>query len=560
MLDRRQWMSILTTTGIGTAVFHRAATTLALQDNGMTKEMLVEAAWITDFDLSDDDADRILREVERTARSLSKLREISLDSSLGPAFQFHPLVQRKFDSRVNRRLPVAKLDKRIPDDQNQLAFSTLTELGHFLRTKQISSRKLTELYIKRLKKYGPMLRCVVHLTEALAIEQSDRADQELAAGKDRGPLHGIPWGAKDLIDVPGYPTTWGIPVYKERTAAGKATVYERLEAAGAVLVAKLSLGAIAMGDKWFGGMTRNPWNPKTGSSGSSAGSASATTAGLVGFSIGSETLGSITTPSKICGATGFRPTFGRVSRHGCMPLSWTMDKIGPICRSSLDCGLVFAAIHGEDQKDMTTKNVAFEWPSSLTVKGLRVGYTKGADIDQNPVLKRLAELGCLLQEVSLPNSFSIFPLANLIDIEAASVFDELLRQGKTEGWNSWPNSFKAAQFVSAIDYLRLMRLRTRLMHEMETFMSDLDFLVNARDVFHTNLTGHPSIVFPIGFKELESGGKRPIVASISGHLDDDARLLAFSDQLQSSIGDHTRPDLSPWLAQFEAGELDTKSD
>ena len=555
MVGRREWLKILVAAGVGTPAFHRAAAALAAQEDQLDAEKLKTAAWITDFELSDDDSEQILNRVKRNAAGLKQLRNVSLDHSLSPAFQFKPLTKQLPSKAVNRAIKLPPGSGKLPDSDDEIAFCSIQELGHYLTTGQISSVKLTEIYLQRLKKYGPMLRCVVNLTEELAIQQAKRADAELAAGTRRGPLHGIPWGAKDLIDVPGYPTTWGIPVYEKRIPDTPATVYRRLEEAGAVLVAKLSLGAIALGDKWFGGTTRNPWNPEKGSSGSSAGSASATTAGLVGFSIGSETLGSITTPSKICGTTGFRPTFGRVSRFGCMPLSWTMDKVGPICRSAADCAVVFAAIHGADGKDVTAENYDFNWPQTVAWKGLKVGYAPGKAIEERPELATLQEFGCELIEVRLPSSFPIFPLTSLIDIEAASVFDVLLREGKTEGWNSWPAAFKSAQFVSAIDYLRLMRLRTRLMSEMEEFMSQVDVLVNVRDVFHTNFTGHPSIVFPRSFADLDSGGKRPVMVTVTGHLNRDARLLAVANQLQSKIGDSSKPDLDPWLEKFDAGEL-----
>ena len=555
MWARRDWLKVLVAAGIGTPVFHRAAAALAGQDDALTAENLKTAAWITDFDLSDEDAEAILRNVKRNDAGLKQLRQQPLGHEMGPAFQFRPLVDYPNCDGPDRKISVTLQTKTIPDSDEGIAFCSVAELSYFLETRQISSVKLTQIYLDRLKKYGPMLRCVVNLTEELALKQAAEADREIATGRRRNLLHGIPWGAKDLIDVPGYPTTWGIPIYKERMPDEPATVYQRLEEAGAVLVAKLSLGAIAMGDRWFGGMTRNPWNPKTGSSGSSAGSASATTAGLVGFSIGSETLGSITTPSKICGTTGFRPTFGRVSRFGCMPLSWTMDKIGPICRHATDCAIVFAAIHGADGKDRTTYDVPFRWPRSFDFAGLKVGYSSNSNVEEQPELSMLKDLGCDLVEIKLPASFSIYPLAGLINVEAASVFDELLRDGKTEGWNTWPTSLKAAQFVSAIDYLRMMRLRSRLMIEMEEVMSKVDVLFNVFDVFHTNLTGHPSIVLPMSYEDLDAGGKKPNMLTLTGHLNQDDRLLSIASELQDKINNQERPDLDFWLQKFESGDL-----
>ncbi len=284
-----------------------------------------------------------------------------------------------------------------------------------------------------------------------------------------------------------------------------------------MLVAKLSLGALAMGDQWFGGKTRNPWNPVRGSSGSSAGSAAATVAGLVGFSLGSETLGSILSPCTRCGATGFRPTFGRVSRAGCMPLSWSMDKIGPICRSVEDCALVFDAIHGADGLDATANNYPFQWPLQTSVKGMKVGYGKSRKpLAEREDLATLQELGCELVELDLPTDIPLRALTSIIDVEGASVFDQLLRNGETEGWNQWPEIFRAANQISAVDYVRFQRARTLLMLEFEQAIEGVDVLVNMRDLVHTNLTGHPSIVMPVGYREADDGGTTPVTIGHDG--------------------------------------------
>ena len=311
-----------------------------------------------------------------------------------PAFRFDPTPGEPPYTGPRGTVEPPKMELAKPGTDDDLAFLPLAKLAHLVRTKQVSSVELTKLYLDRLKKYDPALLCVVSLTEELALKQAKQADEEIAAGKYRGPLHGIPWGAKDLIAYPGYKTTWGAGPYKDQTLDTKATVAKRLEEAGAVLVAKLTLGALAMGDQWFGGMTRNPWNVKEGSSGSSAGSAAAVAAGLVGFAIGSETLGSIVSPCTRCGVTGLRPTFGRVSRHGCMTLSWTMDKLGPIARSVEDCALVFGAIHGADGLDPTAVDRPFDWPAKKGPKGLKVGYfeTKKSP-DERKELKMLKDLG-----------------------------------------------------------------------------------------------------------------------------------------------------------------------
>jgi Asp-tRNA(Asn)/Glu-tRNA(Gln) amidotransferase A subunit family amidase len=445
----------------------------------------------------------------------------------------------------------------LPESDEAIAFLSVSELAPLLKSKKLSSRRLTEIYLARLKKYGNMLRCVISLLEESALERADAMDAEISAGRYRGPLHGIPWGAKDLIDVEGTKTSWGIPYHEDRESETTATVAERLDDAGAVLVAKLSLGALAMGDKWFRGMTRNPWNPTKGSSGSSAGSASAVIAGLVGFTLGSETLGSITSPSKVCGASGFRPTFGRVSRHGCMPLSWTMDKIGPLCRSAEDCAIVFNAIHGADGRDQSTYTYDFQWPRSVDFRKLRVGYNPRRKIESSQTLKQFKELGCEMIEFELPQFDTLRAMSAIIDIEASSVFDRMLRDGETEGWNTWPGSLRSAQFVSAVDYLRLQRHRVELMEAVEEKMKDVDVIVNIRDVFHTNFTGHPSIVVPTRYRERKSGGTIPICSTFTGHLGDDDRLLAIAHKFQQHCDAHLQhPELDPWLEKFEAGTLD----
>ena len=353
----------------------------------------------------------------------------------------------------------------VPENFENLAFYPITALAQLIKTQQISSTQLTELYLNRLKKYGPTLECVITLTEDLAMEQARRADEEIAAGKYRGPLHGIPWGAKDLLSTKGIKTTWGAAPYKEQTFDMDATVVKRLEEAGAVLVAKLTMGALAMGDVWFDGRTRNPWNIEQGSSGSSAGSAAATSAGLVGFAIGTETNGSILSPSSRCGVTGLRPTFGRVSRYGAMALSWSMDKIGPICRTVEDCALVFQAISGPDEKDLTVVDLPFNWDPQQDLKTIRIGYLKSSfdrkpregnerdkkTIEENKkALEVFRSLGIELIPFDLPE-FSTRRISFILTTEAAAAFDELTRSDRDDllvrqTGGAWPNSFRQARF------------------------------------------------------------------------------------------------------------------
>jgi Asp-tRNA(Asn)/Glu-tRNA(Gln) amidotransferase A subunit family amidase len=365
-------------------------------------------------------------------------------------------------------------------------------------------------------------------------------------------LHGIPWGAKDLIAIPGYPTTWGATPFRSRVIDATASVAERLEEAGAVLVAKLSLGALAMGDQWFGGRTRSPWDPRSGSSGSSAGSAAAAAAGLVGFAIGSETLGSIVSPCRACGASGLRPTFGRVSRHGCMTLSWSMDKLGPIARSVEDCALVFDAIHGADGRDWAAVDQPFSWPPRVRLSALKVGYIEQPNrpSDQREDLKVLRQLGFELVPITLPENLPVRAVTLMLGTEAAAVFDELTRKHITEGLNSWPATFRQGQFVPAVEYLRAARVRTRLIQAMAERMSKVDlYVASGQDLPITNLTGHPSVVFPIGFRD-RNGRSVPGSVTLTGRLFDESTLLAVAHAIQQATGDHRkRPPLERYLAE-----------
>jgi Asp-tRNA(Asn)/Glu-tRNA(Gln) amidotransferase A subunit family amidase len=395
-----------------------------------------------------------------------------------------------------------------------LAFEPVTTLAALLKARKISSTDLTKLYLERLKKYSPKLLCVITLTEELALQQAAKADEEIRRGHYRGPLHGIPWGAKDLYSAKGIKTTWGAEPYQDQVFNYNATVVDRLEQAGAVLLAKLSMGALAQGGLWFAGMTKNPWNTERSSSGSSAGSASSTSAGLVGFSLGTETLGSIISPSTTCGVVGLRPTYGRVSRYGAMGLSWTMDKPGPICRTVEDCALVLQAIHGPDGKDLAVVNAPFDWQPQLGLARLRIGYLEAdferASKDSKPIYDQaLADLraaGAKLEPVKLPD-FEAQPLRIILEAEAATAFDDLTRNGgvnqlKGQSPGDWPNAFRTARLIPAVEYIRAQRARTLLMHRMDTFMADWDVLVSPPFgglLLVTNLTGHPQIVTPCGF-------------------------------------------------------------
>lgn len=561
MLTRRSLLATLAATGVGTPVFHRALVELAAGQTQITPAMIAQASWVSGIVLTPEEQQTIAQKAQLNSVALEQLRKFPLDHTSPPATQFQtwatPLTSSTTPTRDQRFSSPPALNR--PAADADLCFLPVSELSELVRTRQITSLELTTNYLARLKKFDPLLRCVVTPTEELAFRQATQADREIAAGQYRGPLHGIPWGAKDLMAVPGYPTTWGIPVYRDRVIAETATVVERLQDAGAVLIAKLSLGAIAMGDQWFGQMTRNPWNPRNGSSGSSAGSAAATSAGCVGFSLGTETLGSILSPSIRCGATGLRPTFGRVSRHGCMPLAWSMDKVGPICRSAEDCAVVFGAIHGADGRDPTAVDRPFHWPCRVDLRSIRVGVLRRDNQDELREEERiLKDLGCQLVPLELPKDYPLRALIQAIDIEAAEIFQDLLFAGQTEHWNDWTDIFRAAHFVSAVDYLKLMRVRRKLMAEMEAVMKQVDVLFNCNDILHSNLSGHPSIVLPWKIAQ-RTESQRPVPATFTGQLFDEARLCAVAHAFQQQVQGHLqRPPLDSFLTEFEAGTLDAK--
>ncbi len=546
--QRRKVLQALAGLGIGTAAFQRAVAAQSDGSPAITTEMIQDAEWVAGIELNDEERESAARTVNRAVRDYEKLREIPLKNSVIPAMMFHPSAPAEPVASRGRQ-PVTPIDAAPParpQTDEELAFLPVTELAALLRTQQITSTELTKIYLTRLRQYDPKLLCVVNLTEKLALKQAERADREIAAGHYRGPLHGIPWGAKDLIAYPGYKTTWGATPFKDQVINVKATVARRLEEAGAVLVAKLSLGALAMGDRWFRGQTRNPWNLEEGSSGSSAGSASATSAGLVGFAIGSETHGSIVSPCRRCGVSGLRPTFGRVSRFGCMTLSWSMDKIGPIARSIEDCALILGAIHGFDSRDPTTVDRPFVWPGNQEITTLKVGYfeEEGTPADR-PELKTLADLGVNLTPISLPEKYPVAPLRMILGTEAATAFDEIARQGITEGLNSWPNTFRNSRFVPAVEYLKANRVRSLVMEEMERVMEKVDLYVNGDDSLLTNLTGHPTAVLPDRM-ERRNGVAAPGSIRFTGRLYGESALLAVANAYQRATGFHLRqPTMEP---------------
>jgi Asp-tRNA(Asn)/Glu-tRNA(Gln) amidotransferase A subunit family amidase len=496
----------------------------------ITKEMMHQAEKLIGIELTDAQEAMALSGVNRNLDSYETIRKIDVPLDTEPAIAFHPTRATKKLYRPKARFRFGKVDPAKFKNVEDLAFATVPQLAELIRMRRITSTELTKMYLGRLKRYGPKLLCVVTLTEELALKQAAAADAELKRGKYRGPLHGIPWGAKDLFATRGIKTTWGAEPYRDQVIDYDSTVVERLNEAGAVLVAKLSMGALAQGPRWFGGVTRNPWQPdetQQGSSGSSAGPASATAAGLVGFSIGTETLGSIVSPSSRCGCTGLRPTYGRVSRYGAMGLSWTMDKIGPICRGVEDCAAALSAIYGPDGKDITVGDAPFNWNPDANISTLRIGYLKtefdGTGFqptnDQQrrqaeqrrevykTALEALEKAGAKLTPIELPK-IPAGSLRFILTAEAAAAFDDITRDGRVnqlsgQGPGDWPNSFRTARFIPAVEYLRAQRARTLLMAEMEKLMSQWDVFVSpapgSASLLVTNLTGHPAVVAPCGF-------------------------------------------------------------
>jgi Asp-tRNA(Asn)/Glu-tRNA(Gln) amidotransferase A subunit family amidase len=512
------------------------------------------AARIAGLEFSEAQQVQMLDNLNEHLAALADLRSRSLPDRVGSALVFDPrppgFRMPAPGAGFHWEPPVQVLRPATPED---LAFASVAELAALLRSQRITSTELTELCLDRLRRFGPALRCVVTLTADRALASARAADQELRVGRWRGPLHGIPYGAKDLLDVAGTPSTWGVTWRTNATATGTAAVIGRLDAAGAVLVAKLSLGELAMGDVWFGGLTRNPWRPDSGSSGSSAGSAAAVAAGLVPFAVGSETLGSIVSPSTVCGVTGLRPTFGRVSRDGAMTLCFSLDKLGPLARSAEDCALVFEVMRGPGGADRSVIAAPFDYPGPRP-QSLRVGYLQadfGKDYPNRTndarSLDLLRQAGLDLKPVMLPRHPKGIFYA-LLNAEAAASFDELTRSHRDDqlvqqGEGNWPNSFRSARFISAVDYLEANRARLRLMEDLEALFRDIDVLVaptwSGNQLLFSNMTGHPCVVVPNG-----SPADGPASFCVLGPLFGEAGALAVAELYQRlTPSPRPRPDL-----------------
>ena len=444
-------------------------------------------------------------------------RKLALEPTLAPAAEWNPLLPGLKPAELHDRFIRSKTETRpVPANDADIAFSPVTHLSQWIERRQLSSERLTKIYLDRLERFNSQLRCAITVTHDLALQQAKQADQEIQSGKYRGPLHGIPWGAKDLLDTAGIPTTYGAEPYRNRVPNEDAVVVKRLHAAGAVLVAKLSLGALALNDVWFGGQTMNPWLPEEGASGSSAGPGAATAAGLVGFSIGSETGGSIVSPSMRCGVTGLRPTYGRVARTGAMTLCWSLDKLGPMTRGVEDALLVLRAISGPDPGDTESVPSHLDFDANSTVKGLRVGYFP-AWMNEHPAtevdraaLETVKKLGMVPVEVSIPD-WPYDCLNLILFAEGAAAFEELalsggLRELKMQVPDAWPNLFRQARFLSAVDFVQTDRMRRKVAEEMARVMAGVDLLLvpSLRDemLVITNNTGHPSLTLRAGFVEV----------------------------------------------------------
>lgn len=517
----------------------------------ITKENIENTENIIGLQFTDAERDSMLGYLEEQKGNYDKIRNVELNNSVMPSVLFNP-IPPGFIFPQTEEVKFSDYSKtKLPANINELAFFTIGQLAELIRTKQISSTELTKFFLDRLKKFDPALHCVIKFTEERAFRQAKIADEEIAAGKYRGLLHGIPFGVKDLLATKDYKTTWGAVPYKDQMIEEDATVIKKLEEAGAVLIAKLSMGALAWGDVWFGGKTRNPWDTTSGSSGSSAGSAASVSAGLVPFAIGTETYGSIVSPSTVCGTTGLRPTYGRVSRAGAMALSWSMDKIGPICRSAEDLTIVFKAIYGSDGIDQTIYNCGFNYIPLKTLMGVKIGYLKN-DFDKkydfhtndSVTLAKLKELGADLIPIELP-SYPVNDLAIMLSAEAGAAFDELTRSNKDDLMvrqikNAWPNSFRASRFIPAVEYINASRVRTLLILEMQKLMSTIDLYVapswEGDNNLLTNLTGHPCVVIPNGF----SKDGTPTSITFIGHLFDEGRIIATAKLYQDATDFHLK--------------------
>lgn len=514
----------------------------------LSKKDLITGEKFLGLNFTESEIDSMYGSVKNTNGEIKKMHYYHLDNSVPMTLAHSPVLPgmkfNKIQNPVKWHIPK---NINVPANKNELAFYSILQLASLIKNKKITSIELTQFFIERLKKYGDSLQCIISLTEDIAMRQALLADKEIAAGKYRGPLHGIPYGLKDLFSVKGTKTTWGAAPYKDQTIDEDAFVYTKLKDAGAVLIAKFTLGALAMGDYWFGGRTKNPWNTKFGSSGSSAGSTAATVAGLVPFAIGTETLGSIISPSTICGATGLRPTFGSISRSGAMTLSWSMDKVGPLCRSAEDAAVVFNYLHGTDGKDASAINMPFNYTGKVDLSKLKIAYAKNlfgkrdSLGNESEVLEAFRKAGAQLIAVDFPDSgiYNFNMSGIVIGVESAAAFDEFTRTGlddqmTRQNRGDWPNQFRSSRFIPAVEYVNANRYRYLLMQKINGFINKYDVVIcptyGGHQLQITNLTGHPAVCLPTGFNK----NHLPTSITLVGKLYDEATLLAIAKAYQQA--------------------------
>ena len=583
---RRRFMAYFSGAGLATTLLP-GVLWARMQEAGarrITAAMMKDALAIAGLEFTEEEREALVNGVNQNLERYENIRMLDLDA-MAPPLYFSPLVPGTIVDRVPRpartsRIPALKR----PADLEELAFAPVAHLAHLLKTRQVTSIELTRMYLARLKRYNPILNCVVTFTDDLALAQAQNADQEIAAGKYRGPLHGIPWGCKDIFAVPGYPTTWGSDAFKEQVLDTEATVVRLLREAGAVMLAKLTTGELAAGDRWFGGRTNSPWDPKDGSSGSSAGPAAAAAAGCVAFGIGTETSGSILSPATACGVTGLRPTFGRVSRYGCMTLSWSQDRVGPLCRTVEDCALVLGVIAKPDEQDLSVIDVPFNWDAGLDVRKLRVGYLRAgfeeaereADWKRNDqvVLETLRSMGITPEPFdlsSLPTTL-VGGSGGILGAESAASFDRFLRSGGAERLTNKgrANGFRQNRLIPAVEYLQAQRARALLMRQFAATVGRFDVYVAPymavrggaggaaastpsapppsqppsaiRDHFQVaNVCGYPAVSVPNGF----TADGKPTSVTFLGRLYNEAQIMALAKAYQDRAGwTKTQPKLT----------------
>ncbi len=548
-LRRRSFLAYCGGLGVGSGLFPGAL--WAQSDGGnarITADMIDAAARLAGLEISPPDREEMVAGINANLESFEALRKVRIDQHVPPPLYFNPAVPGQTFNRVRRpflrgaREPVTR-----PRNLDEVAFWPVSDLSRLIESRQVTSEEMTRLYLDRIERFDGTLFSVITLTADLALEQAAQADREIAAGRYRGPLHGIPWGAKDVIAKKGYRTTWGCSVYRDQVIDIDATVVQRLETAGAVLLAKLSTGEIARGDRWFDKQTRNPWKTDEGSGGSSAGPGAATAAGLVGFAIGTDTTGSILGPSRTCGITGLRPTFGRVSRHGVMPVCWSLDKVGPMCRSVEDCAIVFEAIRGPDNQDLAVVDMPFNWDGNRNLEGLRIGFLEdafGEDALANDreTFARLANLGADLLPVRLPEHAGMDALQMLL-VDEAAAFDELIQSGKVDMLiqdRDEPEDMlmRVARLLPAVEYVQIHRLRMLMMQGLERALREVDVYIaphsSSANTTATSLSGHPAISVPNGF---DADG-RPTGILFVGKLYGEAEMMTAARVYQDASDFH----------------------